>query len=129
MQIGSTGQIASILSDAMLYRTGVRSKAQTTLSVYQAKLAQFQQNPTMMMQNEWQSAMRTFMSRPNFEMMMVPPGVNTLTLLLNSDPEIEREVQADIKRRLREEQERRRMEEMMRRGKETDTNAMNYRAD
>jgi regulator of protease activity HflC (stomatin/prohibitin superfamily) len=129
VRIGSTGQISSILSDAMLYRTGVRSRAQTTLSAYQAKLAQFNENPSVMMQTEWQSAMRVFMGRPNFEMMMVPPGVNTLSLLINSDPEIERDVQADIKRRLREEQERKRQEETLRRGKVTDTSAMDYRGD
>jgi membrane protease subunit HflK len=129
VRLPSTGRIASILSDAMLYRTGIRSKAQTTLSIYQAKKAQFDANPTMMMQNEWQSAMRTFMDRPNFELMMVPPGVNTLTLLINSDPEIEKAVAADIKRRLREEQERKRQEEIRNRGKETDTNAMNYKSD
>jgi membrane protease subunit HflK len=127
VRISSTGQIASILSDAMLYRTGVRSRAQTTLSHYQAKRAQFEKNPTVMMQTEWQSAVREFMGKQNFEMMWMPPGINTLTLLLNSDPEIAREVDADIKRRLREETERKRQEEMMKRGKETDTNAMNYK--
>jgi hypothetical protein len=79
------------------------------------------------MQTEWSSAMRSFMGKPNFEMMMVPPGVSTLTLLLNSDPDFEREVQTDIKRRIREETERRRNEDLMRKGRETDTTGLNYR--
>ncbi|HYE63352.1 MAG TPA: SPFH domain-containing protein [Phycisphaerales bacterium] len=127
VRIASTGEIATRISDATLYRTGVRSRAQTTLSRYQAKLAQFQQNPTVMMQNEWDSAMRSFMSKPNFELMTLPKGVSTISLLLNSDPDIERDIQADQKRRLREKQERDRQQEQMRRGKETDTNALNVK--
>jgi membrane protease subunit HflK len=127
VRFAATGEIAATLSEAMLYRTGVRSKAQTTLSRFEAKLQQWKANPTVMMQTEWTEAMRSFMSKPNFEMMMVPPGVNTLTLLLNSDPDIEREVQSDIKRRIREETERKRNEELMRKGRETDTTGLNYR--
>lgn len=127
VRFAATGEIATALSEATLYRTGVRSRAQTTLSRFEAKLQQWKVNPTVMMQNEWAGAMRSFMGKPNFEMMMVPPGVNTLTLLLNSDPDIEREVQTDIKRRIREETERRRNEELMRKGRETDTTGLNYR--
>ncbi len=127
VRIAATGEIATTLSDATLYRTGVRSRAQTTLSQFEAKLEQWKVNPTVMMQAEWTSAMRSFMGKPNFEMMMVPPGVNTLTLLLNSDPDFEREVQTDMKRRIREETERRRNEEFMRKGRETDTTGLQYR--
>jgi hypothetical protein len=127
VRFSTTGEVSSILSDATLYRTGVRSQAQTTLSRYQAKLEQWKVNPTLMMTNEWNSSMRAFMGRTNFEMIMVPKGADTVAVLLNADPDIARDIEADAKRRIREETERKRAEENMRRGRETDTNGLIYK--
>lgn len=121
------GNVSAILSDASLYRTGVRSKAQTTLARYEAKLAQFKVNPAVMMQREWTEAMRSFMSRDTFEWMLVPQGTSTLELLLNSDPDIEKETQAAIKRAQREATEREHEREQRLKGRETVTGGLGVR--
>jgi membrane protease subunit HflK len=106
------GQVASILNEAALYRTGVVSQAQADMSRYQAKLEQFKANPSVMVQREWSSAVRAFLARDNVETMLLPTGTHTLDLLINRDPDIEKGIQEYMTEQRRKETERKRLLEL-----------------
>src|SRR5262249_31198542 len=110
----TTGDVASALNAAKLYKTGVVSRAKSDAARYEAKLAQFKANPAVMVQREWTDALRTFMARPNVTLQMLPPGVSTLTLILNQDPDVAREIETYMKEEQRKAAEKKRLEDLLR---------------
>ncbi|MCC6228208.1 MAG: hypothetical protein IT432_03170 [Phycisphaerales bacterium] len=96
----ASGEVASILGQARLYRSEVVNQRQSQLISYQAKLEQFKSNPLAMVNREWQEAITAMYARENVQLMASPPGTRTLELLLNADPDILREL--DILRKRKE---------------------------
>lgn len=96
----ASGEVASILGQARLYRTETVNQRQSQLISYQAKLEQFKSNPLAMVNREWQEAITAMYARENVQLMASPPGTRTLELLLNADPDILREL--DILRKRKE---------------------------
>jgi membrane protease subunit HflK len=111
VQAMTTGEVASILNDAKLYKSGVVSRAKSDASRYQAKLEQYSANPSVMVQREWSEAIKVFMARDTVELMLVPRGVNTLALMINRDPEVEKGIQKAIDLAERKKAEQKRLEE------------------
>jgi len=112
VQGDSSGEVATRLQEARRYRAEVVNQARTRLVRFDAKLAQYNANPMLMIQREWSTAMREFLARDSVQVMLLPPGATTVTLGINSDPDILKEI--DQARRLRENEEiqRIRMEEL-----------------
>jgi membrane protease subunit HflK len=110
----TTGDVASALNSAKLYKTGVVSRAKSDAARYEAKLEQFKANPSVMVQREWTEAVRAFMARPNVTLQMMPPGVSTLTIILNQDPDALRDIEMFMKEEQRRAVEKKRLEELLR---------------
>jgi membrane protease subunit HflK len=107
-----SGEVTTILSEAGQYRTNIVSERQADLTEFRAKLGQFKTNPLVMVHTSWESAVSAFVARDNVQLMLVPPGVRTLELLLNRDPDIAKTQQSAARKRANEEAARRR--ELMR---------------
>jgi membrane protease subunit HflK len=98
-----SGEVTSTINDARRYRTNVRNQAQTTAARFEAKLAQYRTNPSVFIANEWTSAYRSFLSLSSAELFPIPPNSSTLELILNSDPDIARELEMQRNRQQAEE--------------------------
>lgn len=99
----ASGEVASLLGQARLYRSEIVNQRQSQLISYQAKLEQYKSNPLAMVNREWQEAITAMYGRENVQLMASPPGTRTLELLLNADPDILREL--DILRKRKEAQD------------------------
>ncbi|MFZ4574469.1 MAG: SPFH domain-containing protein [Phycisphaerales bacterium] len=100
VEAAASGEIATRLQDARRYRSEVVNNSRGKLARFEAKLAQYKANPSLMVQREWSTAMRDFLARDSVQVLILPPGSKTLTLKLNSDPDILKEI--DQARRIRE---------------------------
>ena len=98
-----SGEVTRTINDARRYRTNIRNQAQTTAARFEAKLAQYQTNPSVFIANEWTSAYRSFLSLSSAEVFPIPPSSSALELILNSDPDIARELEAQRNRQQAEE--------------------------
>ncbi len=107
----ASGEVRVMLEDARRYQSEIVGTARSDFARFEAKLAQYRANPALMIQREWSVAMRELLAKDSVQLMLIPPGVHTSTLLLNSDPDIiknrdrarkERENRAAEQRRLRE---------------------------
>ncbi len=116
----TTGDVASVMNEAKLYKTGVVSRAKSDASRYEAKLDQFKANPSVMVQHEWSEALKSFMSKGTVQTLLMPPGVNTLTIILSYDPEDAKAQDLLMKEIGRVKAEQRRLEEQ-RKAQETTT--------
>lgn len=90
------GEVASMLSAAVQYRSGVVDRARSDLAVFQAKLAQYKTNPEVMVTADWTGALAGFFGDERIEIFFHPTGADTLELVINTDPEIA----ADRERRM-----------------------------
>jgi regulator of protease activity HflC (stomatin/prohibitin superfamily) len=117
----AAGEIVSRLQDARRYRSEVVNAARSDLLRFEAKLAQFQANPLLMVQREWSIALHDFMSRDSVQLMIIPPGTRTATIQLNSDPDILKEMQQLQRQRENEIVNQKRMEELRRGEYKTNT--------
>jgi len=116
-----SGEVTTVLNDARRYRSEVMSSRKGDLARFNAKVAQFNANPLVMVHQEWSDAMRTFMSRDSVQLMLMPAGIHTISLGINSDPGIMREMDKARKLRERNEAERLRQLELRRDEFKTDT--------
>ncbi len=107
----ASGGVRVMLEEAKRYQAEVVGRARSDLARFEAKLAQFEANPSLMIQREWSVAMRELLSKPSVQLHLMPVGVHTSALLLNSDPDIikdrdrarkERENKDALDRRMRE---------------------------
>lgn len=105
------GEVARLLADAAAYRSGIVNRTQSDLRRFQAKLEQFAVNPSLTLQRELAEAKGAFLARPTVQQFMLPPGTTTLSLLLNLDPDVSREIQRAAKEieRKKAEEERNRL--------------------
>ncbi len=105
------GEVARLLADSAAYRSGIVNRTQSDLRRFQAKLEQYAVNPSLMLQRELAEAKGVFLGKPTVQQFMLPPGTTTLSLLLNLDPDVSREIQRAAKEieRKKAEEERMRM--------------------
>jgi regulator of protease activity HflC (stomatin/prohibitin superfamily) len=86
-----SGEVSKMLSDAAQYATSSVTRAQGDSAAFTAKLAAFRANPQVYLSGEWTDAYSTFSSRESVQMMLLPPGLERLVLMINQDPEIEKD--------------------------------------
>lgn len=88
-----SGEVTAILNNARRYRSEIVNDRRSELSSFVVKADQFKISPLVLVHREWSDAMRSFMDRDNVQVMALPPGTNTLALLINSDPSILKELE------------------------------------
>lgn len=82
-----TGRAARSLSSAREYRSSVVSRAESDARTFEVKRGVYAANPSLLISGEWIDAYSKFLSRDSVEQIWLPPGVRTLVLDLNRDPE------------------------------------------
>jgi len=94
-----SGDVTRVISEAQQDALDMVSEARTDLQIFRAKLSQFRGNSRLTLHREWSDAVDSFMARDNVQVLYVPPGSDTIELLINRDPQIMREIQKRIKER------------------------------
>lgn len=118
----TSGEVRVTLEEARRYQAEVVGRARSDLARFEAKLAQYSANPSLMIQREWSVAMRELLEKDSVQLMLIPPGVHTSTLLLNADPDIIKNRDRARKERENRDAEQRRMRELRETQFRTDTN-------
>ncbi len=106
-----TGEAARLISEARQYRSEVVARRRGEHDTFRAKLEQFRSNPDVMIRNEWTSALAEFYAQDTVETFFVAPGMGTMVLNLNRDPDVAREVERAIKARQTEDVRQIRLQE------------------
>ncbi len=86
----ASGEISEILNSAHSIASARVSQAIADLDLFEAKLLQYEANPTLMIARDWSQAMGRFLDKDFVTTMYLPEGVD-VELLINNDPDIERE--------------------------------------
>lgn len=108
----TSGRVALMLDEANLYRSQIVSQRQAQLARFEAKLAQFESNPLVMVQSEWREAFQVFSSRRSIDFMILPPNAGEVWLSLNRDPDKQREIEREKKTQELDQQQRQREREL-----------------
>lgn len=114
----ASGEVTEIISQARSTATELRESAEADLRIFNAKLAQFEANPTLMMQRDWVSAYRELTGKNFVQTMLLPNGLPG-QIIINSDPDIMRELYRTAKQREAEENQANRIREIERQRFET----------
>jgi membrane protease subunit HflK len=85
-----SGEVSEILNAAQSKASSRVSQAIADLEQFNAKQAQFEANPILMVVRDWSSAMTAFLEKDFVTTMYLPENVD-VELLINNDPDIERE--------------------------------------
>ncbi|TVS07450.1 MAG: hypothetical protein EA423_04165 [Phycisphaerales bacterium] len=117
----TSGQVNSLVSDARTYQLTESARRRTDFATYQARLAQFRENPSVTIHRDWSDAWLAFMNRDAVELFFQPKGVRGTEMRFGRDPEIMRTLERVQKQRRAEEIERQRQRELERREFEVDT--------
>jgi len=107
----SGGSVANTLAAARTYRTSVVNRARNDLAKFQARLTQFEANPSVTIYREWSQSVATFMRRDSVQYFLFPAELGVLNLQLNPDPDILRAADKARKQRERDEAEKKRLQE------------------
>jgi len=83
------GEVATLISRARQFRDGAVDLARSELTRFEAKLSQYQTNPSVMIATDWSDALGKFFGDPNLEIFFNPAGTRTLELVINADPSIQ----------------------------------------
>ncbi len=111
----ASGEVTKLIGDARAYRDRVVTQAVSDLNRFEALLAQYRANPSVMVQQEWSSAVATFYERKSVMKMFLPAGGegDMVQIMLNRDPYSMRDQDRAIKEgearraaRLRQEENR-----------------------
>ncbi len=105
-----SGEVSEILNSAQAQASSRVSRAIADLEQFKAKQAQFEANPMLMVARDWSSAMAEFLNKDFVTTMYLPEG-RSAELLINPDPDIERERDRAINRAQAAENMRLRREE------------------
>ncbi|MCA9289164.1 MAG: hypothetical protein KDA05_11300 [Phycisphaerales bacterium] len=87
-----SGQATSLLQEAGVTRSRLVNQRQAMLAMFQAKRAQYEENPAFMLHNEWTDALATLTGRDFVQQYAVPMQGGPLQMLINQDPQIIREL-------------------------------------
>jgi len=84
----ASGEVTQVVGDARAYRDRIVTQALSDLNRFEALLAQYRVNPSVMVQQEWASAVGTFYERKNVMKMFLPAGGDgdMVQIMLNRDP-------------------------------------------
>ncbi len=115
----ATGEVAEMLDQAASRRAAIVNRAQADLAVFEAKLAQFHANPSLMMSRDWAMAYAEFLAKPFVQTWLLPPG-SPAEILLNEDPDFIAQREKDAKQREALDAAERRMQDMRRERFRTD---------
>jgi len=85
-----SGEVSEILNQSQSKASARVSQAIADLEQFRAKQAQFAANPRLMIARDWSMAMNEFLNKDFVSTMYLPLGVDA-ELLINNDPEIDRE--------------------------------------
>ncbi len=105
-----SGEVSEILKNAQAQSSSRVSQAIADLEQFKAKQAQYEANPMLMVARDWSSAMSEFLSKDFVTTIYLPEG-RSAELLINPDPDFERERDRLRKRREAMENMERRREE------------------
>lgn len=94
-----SGQVTTMLSDARQYRSSIVNQRRSDLSIFNAKLGQFKTSPLVMVNREWVDSLSALLDRDSVQVLFAPPGTHTLTLEINSDPDILKRIEQEQKLR------------------------------
>lgn len=94
--VNVSGDVSTLLSAAQQYRTGVVTRARGAAESYNAKLAAFNSNPQVFLNNEWREAFSTFLEQKTVVPMFLPPGLERLVLQINRDPDIDKMIEQGL---------------------------------
>ncbi|MEM8758425.1 MAG: SPFH domain-containing protein [Planctomycetota bacterium] len=95
-----SGGITVDIGDADTYQRSARDRALSDVASFNAKLPQFQTNPSVLVVDEWTSAMEAFLANPTVQAFFMPRGAeDSIDLFLNRDPQILRELERERNRR------------------------------
>lgn len=87
-----SGEATSILQNAAVARARLVNQRQAALALFQAKLAQFEENPSVMLYREWTGALAALTGRDFVQQYAVPMQGGPLQIGINQDPQIIREL-------------------------------------
>lgn len=104
----ASGEVSTMLSEAEQYRTSVVERARGDAAAFAAKLSVFRSNPQVYLNSEWTSAFGSLLGQSSVQAMMLPDGLERLTLMINRDPAIAKQQEADRQQREAEEAQRER---------------------
>ncbi len=94
-----SGDVSRAIAQASTYRIAVVERARQQGQSFAAKLDQYRSNPRVFLAREWTEAMSALMSSGNVQAFMMPKDMEHFELLVNSDPEVLRELRREIQRR------------------------------
>lgn len=107
----ATGEVAEMIDDAAATRSSTVNRAQAELAMFEAKLAQFRANPSLMISRDWAAAYDAFLGKAFVQTWMLPPGSDA-EILLNEDPDILADLDREKKRREAEEAAEQRLRDL-----------------
>ena len=106
-----SGEISEMLNEAQAIASNKVNQAIASLENFRSKQAQYEANPKLMIARDWSSAMAEFLEKDFVSTMVLPEGVSA-EVLINRDPDIDRELDRARKRREAQESIDQRREEM-----------------
>lgn len=101
-----TGEATGILATARGDGTRTLARSQASARLFAAKLENFRANPGVVLTSDWADAFSQFVGRDSVQMFVLPPGTRTLELLVNRDPEVQKEQERMRNEQIREQRER-----------------------
>ncbi|MCB9837920.1 MAG: hypothetical protein H6813_01145 [Phycisphaeraceae bacterium] len=93
-EVSVSGDVTSIINEAKQYRSTVIAEARSAATTFQAKLASYRENPEVFLANERRMAWEAFLANSLAEIAILPPGTG-LSILLNRDPDIIKELERE----------------------------------
>lgn len=123
---GVSGEVTRILDAARQYKTTIVTRRRAELATFQTKLAQYRSNPAVVIHRDLADAVQAFLARENVEKFLLPPGTDTLEVLLSRDMEFSKAIERRIRLQQMEqiENERRRKQEIDRFKTDTQTQSV-----
>jgi len=106
------GRAPQLLETARSERARARSRAQGDAAVYASKLAAFRSNPGVVLMGDWSDAFSTFVNRDTVQVFMLPPTMTDVTVLLNRDPQIQKQQEQNAAAREQEQIQKRNFEQL-----------------
>jgi regulator of protease activity HflC (stomatin/prohibitin superfamily) len=97
------GKASQAMSEARSERGRVVSQAQANAALFKAKYDAFKTNPGVVLVGDWADAFARFVNRDTVQVFMLPPNVHTLDVLINRDPELQKEQEALLAKKQQEE--------------------------
>lgn len=107
-----SGEVTTLLNEASQYASTIVNRRSAQLAIYRAKLAQFEANPLLTVESSWREAYTMFLSRENVQLLVNPPGVSSMEVLINEDPDIAKEIDRARKKRENDAELQRRREQV-----------------